>query len=293
MLVDLLRARSMLIAEHETGLERARRLSGLLDRECLGSFHERVGQYLLVDKRARESWREWHDQKFSHDGRTLLDSPYRRLQEPFFDQYFSAASVDGLRVLDFGCGNAYFTAKFAQRGAVVTGLDNSSELLEIARANYGGTDRLDLVQTGSFEELLALLQRWEAESYDLIYMQDTLLLLLEPESGSPSSLLPDVMRAFHRLLRPEGSLCAMEPNPTFWLANRYGNETQPYAVVTEYRSPVFNVAPTLDRVLALMARAGFALRAFEHPAAPDQGEYDQSAYHREFPIWDFLVFIPT
>ena len=70
------------------------------------------------------------------------------------------------------------------------------------------------------------------------------------------------------LLRAGGSFCAMEPNPSYWLAGRYGDPAQPYAVVTEYRNPVFNVAPTLDRLLPVMAQAGFALKDLRHPGPP-------------------------
>lgn len=291
-LFALLSRRRMLVADRDAALSLAKPLAGLLDRENLGTFHQRVGQYLLVDRRTKQPWREWQNQKFSPDGRSLLDTPYRRIQEPFFDGYFSADRVKDLRVLDFGCGNAYYTAKFAERGAHVTGVDNSPELLEIARANHGEKQGLELILTRSFEELLELMATWDEGSFDLIYLQDTLLLLLQPESGSPSNLLPDLFAGFRRLLQPSGTLCAMEPNPVFWLASRYGEPSGPYAVVTEYRHPVFNVAPTLDRVLGTMAEAGFALRELRNPAPAAAGDKDASGYEFEFPIWDFFVFVP-
>jgi SAM-dependent methyltransferase len=42
--------------------------------------------------------------------------------------------VSGKRVLEAGCGTAYWSAWFARRGAAVTGLDNSPKQLETARA---------------------------------------------------------------------------------------------------------------------------------------------------------------
>ncbi len=291
-LFDLLSRTWMLVADHEAAMAPAQPLTGLLDRVNLGTFHQRVGQYLLVDRRAKQPWREWQNQKFSTDGRSLLDTPYRRLQEPFFDSYFSVDRVKGRRVLDFGCGNAYYTAKFAERGAEVIGLDNSPELLEMARSNHGEQPGLQLILTRSFEEVLQLLSTWEDGHVNLIYLQDTLLLLLQPESGPPSPLLPDLLAAFRRVLRVGGTLCAMEPNPVFWLAGRYGDPANPYAVVTEYRHPVFNVAPTLDRILTTTAAAGFALREVRHPAQVTADGQDASGYPSEFPIWDFFVFVP-
>jgi SAM-dependent methyltransferase len=292
-LCDLLKERSLLVANQETATARLKPLSGLFDRESLGTFHQRVGQYLLLDKRVKAHWREWHDQKFSSDGKALLDNPYRAMQEPFFDNYFNKDRIKNFRVLDFGCGNAYYAAKFAERAGHVIGLDNSSELLEIAKKNHGDKKNLELILTRSFEEVLELMAKWGPGSFDLIYLQDTLLLLLQPEMEKPSELLPALFAGFRRLLRPGGSLCAMEPNPSFWLANRYGDSAKPYAIVTEYRNSVFNVAPTLDRLLPVMGKAGLALKDLQHPAPMKSNPNGKYGYQEEFPIWDFFVFVPV
>lgn len=292
-LFSLLRNTGMLIKIPEEALAHVRELTGLFDRENLGTFHQRVGQYLLLGRRSKEPWREWQNQKFSEDGLSLLDTPYRKLQEPFFDSYFSADRVKGLRVLDFGCGNAYYTSKFAEHGASVVGLDNSVELLEIARGNHSDKQNMQLVHTSSFDEVIDLMLTWDQGSFDLIYLQDTLLLLLQPETGPPSKQLPDLFKGFRRLLSPQGTLCAMEPNPVFWLANRYGDASGSYAIVTEYRNSVFNVAPTIDKLLPVLADAGFALKDIQHPYPAVSGSSERDDYYSEFPIWDFFVFIPT
>ncbi len=85
----------------------------------------------------------------------------------------------------------------------------------------------------------------------------------------------------------------MEPNPVFWLASRGGDEKRPYLIVTEYRQPVFNVAPTLDRVLKRLAEAGFAQIEYIHPGihAGDGANPDLVAFASQFPLWDFCTFI--
>lgn len=289
-LFRLLTGRRVLVSNRAAALELARPLQSVLDRDSLGSFHERVGQYLLVDRRTRNPWQAWQDQKFTPDGRTLLDTPYRFLEAQFFSDYFTAERLSGSRVLDFGCGNGYFAGIFAERGARVTGLDSSAELLALAQRNQGGKGLIDFILSASFEASIQQLHRWPAASFDLIYLQDTLLLLLKPEAGQPSPLLGDLLTGFRRVLAPGGRLCAMEPNAIFWTAGRYGDQESPYAVVTEYRRPVFNVAPTLDQVLDATAAAGFALRRLMHPApAASAGA---NGYYAEFPIWDFLEFVP-
>lgn len=290
-LLDLLRRRRCLIASPQEATDCLAPLANLLDRERVGGFHQRVGQYLLVERRVREPWRAWQDQKFSPDGTEIVGETYRDIQLPFFDAWCTPARLAGKRVLDFGCGNGFFSARMAAAGAQVLGLDNSPELLELARRNHGKRAGLRFVETASFEAVLDLLAGHEAARFDYIYLQDTLLLLLQPEQGERSPLLPEVFRALRAALALDGALCAMEPNPVFWLANRYGDPAQPYAVVTEYFNARFNVAPTLDELLRFMAEAGFALAGYEHPRLVGDAS-SQQGYQREFPIWDFFTFVP-
>ena len=42
----------------------------------------------------------------------------------------------GERIRDIGCGTGHLTAKIAESGAIVTGLDNSPDMIAQARQNY-------------------------------------------------------------------------------------------------------------------------------------------------------------
>lgn len=290
-LLQLLRQRAILISCPEDLSSRLAPLDNVLDRHHLGSFHQRVGQYLLLKRRVREPWKAWQEQKFNAQGDELLPGNYRHVQAAFFDSHFAAVTLRQARVLDFGCGNGYFSARFARMGATVMALDSSPELIAVARANHGSCGNIAFHLTADFSAALAVLSDIEAQSIDLIYLQDTLLLLLVPEQGEADPQLGRLLRAFHRILKPEGRLCAMEPNPVFWLAGRYGDPAAPYAVVTEYRHPLFNVAPTLDQLLPVMHAAGFALGGYTHPQ-PSDGSHPDYAYIAEYPIWDFFTFLP-
>ncbi|PAD73716.1 class I SAM-dependent methyltransferase [Paenibacillus campinasensis] len=46
------------------------------------------------------------------------------------------APKEGERILDLGCGTGTLTSEIAAAGAQVTGMDNSAEMLQQARANY-------------------------------------------------------------------------------------------------------------------------------------------------------------
>src|SRR5690349_7319755 len=53
-----------------------------------------------------------------------------------------AGDVDGRRILDAGCGSGPLFAALRDRGAVVTGIDKSTGMLELARRRLG--DEADL-----------------------------------------------------------------------------------------------------------------------------------------------------
>ena len=291
--LHLLRKRRVLIASDDEAFDLVRPLSSPLDMNSIGNFHQRVGQQLLL-QRQREPWRAWQNQKFTEDGLSLRPSTYLRIQAPYFEEFFTQQRMDGRRVLDFGCGNGYFSACMASRGARVLAMDNSTELLDMARRNHSRIAGLELLETPDFYAVLERCAVEPSESFDYITLQDTLLLLIQPESGQPLPQLIEVFQAFRRLLKPGGILCAMEPNASFWLASRYGHPDKPHAVVSEYFTPCFHVAPILEVVLSFMAKAGFALAAYSHPRPAADAQKDADlAYQREFPIWDFFEFVPV
>jgi SAM-dependent methyltransferase len=261
-------------------------LGSILDRDHLGTFHERIGQHLTVGLRLRDKWRWWHDSKFTPDGKSLRPGPYKWIQETFFDRHFASQPVAGTRVLDFACGNGYYARKFASLGASVLGIDTDANLIRMAEANDAGGCRF--LAPADPKAGLAALAAMDAASFDRVYMSDIVLLLGDDaETGIAAT-----MRALARLLRPGGRLHMCEPNPVFWLGCRLGDDEAPMVVAAEYRRPVYTVAPTLDGVMGIMAAAGFALIEFIHPdgAAVPAEAAALAAFARDFPLWDFLTF---
>lgn len=269
-------------------------LRSALDRAHLGTFHERVGQYQALELRLRENWRWWHDQKFTADGLRVKPGPYLAVQGAFWDGYYGARALDGTTVLDFACGNGYYSAKFAALGARVIGIDTNGELIALARRNFG--DRATFHAPADDEESLAILRALPEASVDLIYMSDVMLILVEEADRGPlREALRALLAEFRRLIAPGGRVEMMEPNSEFWLGGIYGDPERPYTIVPEYRERVFNVAPTLDRYVAVMADAGFGLVQLLHPGLPENGEADPALRARAaaFPLWDFMSFVPV
>ena len=262
--------------------------TSLLDQGHLGTFHQAVGRFQLRDLRRKDSWRWWHDQKFSPDGLELKPGLYRWVQGHFFDRFFSTVSLDGTRLLDFGCGNGFYSRRFAELGAEVIGLDTSPELLDIARRNHPGIEFVLTTQDDAGHGLDAI----PSASYDVVYMSDVLLFFFHDlkTHQRDHAALEALLSSFRRILKPSGTLYFMEPNATFWLAPWYGEPPVPYTVVTEYRNHIYSVAPTPEDVITALAESGFAVTTFRHPEVQDfDDSMDEMAYAfaRNFPLWDF------
>lgn len=61
-----------------------------------------------------------------------------RTMVPVFQAVLNEISVEGMRVLDVGCGSGLFAKLIAARGAQVDGLDAADRLIEIARRRAPG-----------------------------------------------------------------------------------------------------------------------------------------------------------
>src|SRR5215475_11871826 len=71
-----------------------------------------------------------------------------------------AGDVNGLTVLDAGCGTGYLSKKLHDRGARVTGIDFSKRMIEIVRAQHPDMD----FSVDSCSELRTL----DDEHFDLV-----------------------------------------------------------------------------------------------------------------------------
>ena len=159
------------------------------------------------------------------DHQRIVGDTDGRMREPGFDVYdelgegfvaraFNAAynrhydqpEVLGLlpvlearAVLDAGCGpGAYFESLIA-RGAEITGIDGSAEMLRHARTQFGDDVRL-------FEHDLAEpLDFLDDDSFDVVICALMIHYLADP--------VP-MLREFHRVLRPNGHLIVSTQHPT-------------------------------------------------------------------------------
>ncbi len=100
-----------------------------------------------------------------------------------------------MKVLELGCGTAYFTKELALTGATITAIDISPELLAQARINCHAPNV-------TFEVQNAYALSYPDASFDSV-IGSSVLHHLEIE---------EALRQIYRVLRPEGMICFTEPN---------------------------------------------------------------------------------
>jgi 2-polyprenyl-3-methyl-5-hydroxy-6-metoxy-1,4-benzoquinol methylase len=180
--------------------------------------------------------------------------------------------VRGLRVLDLGCGAGYFAREMAKRGASVTGLELSPEMLRYAIAKEE-RDRLGIRYL--LGDAACVLEQVEPDSFDLV----TSCLALQDMPDVPA-----VLRAAREALVRGGRIVVSIAHPCtdtpFRRWEKEANGAKQWLCVDRYfeRGPMtyrwqgwsyeFSTTAlhaTLEDWLAWFLAAGFSLRGLREP----------------------------
>lgn len=194
----------------------------------------------------------------------------------------ACGDVAGLRVLDLGCGQGFFTRELARRGARVVGVDLSDRLLALAREHE---ERSPLGIEYHRMSAAEVDRRWPAGSFDLATACMSLHDMADPGAA---------LRAAFAVLRPGGRMVFSAPHPFSdapfreWERDEAGGklalkvdryfDTGPAVchwnmprLAYHWNTPYWR--RTLEETSALIAGAGFLVRRMYEPRpTPEQVE---------------------
>jgi SAM-dependent methyltransferase len=166
------------------------------------------------------------------------------------------APAPGERVLDVGCGTGHLTAKIANAGATVVGVDASPEMVARARANYPAID----FRVGDVTDLKL------DETFDAVFSNATLHWVRRADAAAEGML---------RALRPGGRFVA-----EFGGAGNVGRVSRAIAAgLAAVGAPAFESLdpwyfPTIGQYAAVLERVGFEVtfaRLFDRPTLVEGG----------------------
>ncbi len=152
-----------------------------------------------TDQDVARSWDQNADQS-AHDVRAGYDIYRDLFTFPAFLQFLPG--INGLNIVDFGCGEGTNTRALARMGARMTGLDVSGRMIEHARRAEEQEPLGIAYQLGSCSQPSGL----PDGTYDAVI--STMALMDLPDING-------AMREAHRLLRPGGFLCFSVLHPCF------------------------------------------------------------------------------
>ena len=124
------------------------------------------------------------------------DANRRLNSDPVLWQF--AGKVNGLEILDVGCGTGYLSRKLKQKGAIVTGIDLSENMIYIARSKSSDIEYI----VDSCSELNSLVD----ETFDMIIAN--YVLMDTPE-------LETTLVSFNRVLKRNGVVIVIFSHPCF------------------------------------------------------------------------------
>ena len=243
-------------------LEFLNKKSSILDKRHMGTFHQQLGEELIVKQRLDpESW--WYQQKFNLDTGHIKNNLYRHIQENFIEGYFKNLQLDGKVILDFGCGSGMAARKFLNLGATkVIGIDpdighlnKASELspeeFVPVHIDLNSSDYLDV-----FENL----------KFDMVWMSDVFHFYFYSPDASPSKVAPkDLLKRMCKRMEVGDKCIIMQPHGVFWLAPWLGDDDIPFTLISEYSNRIYSVVPSLSEMTNAISGSGFVINNIYEP----------------------------
>lgn len=209
----------------------------------------------------------------------LGDTSRRVILDPCVDRLL--ADVEGLSILDVGCGEGRYARKLAARGAIVTGIDPVQEFLDIAQQK---------LPSGTFIKAFAESLPLPDASFDIVLSYLTIIDM------------PDYVAAIRemvRVLKPEGRIVVatvsnVASTTDGWVKDAAGAKL--YRTVDRYMEEfsmdlawmgieIVNFHRPLSAILGVFFECGLVMDGFFEPLPP----VDDPWYIDEFRVPTFQV----
>ena len=177
------------------------------------------------------------------------------------------AAQPGEQILDLGCGTGHLTAKIADLGVTVCGIDADSNMIQQAQKNYPTLD-FKVADARDFEV---------SEPIDAVFSNAVLHWIPEPEA---------VIRSIYKALKPGGRFVA-EFGGKGNIQSIAQALFRAFATIGYYRADTLNpwYFPSIAEYACLLEQQGLEVqsaRLFDRPTPLDGGELGMANWLRMF-----------
>lgn len=148
--------------------------------------------YLLIIKMTQNSVLDVG--VYANNDKSELEILHPRLIEEF-------DSLDGKRIVDYGCGQGFLVEELADLGAKSIGYDISEEMIRLARMRLGDRAILETIQSGRMPLL--------NDSVDAVVSNLVLMMCQD------KSTIEEIFRETQRVLKPNGKFVFCITHPCF------------------------------------------------------------------------------
>lgn len=175
-------------------------------------------------------------------------------------------SLEGLRVLDLGCGNGIDIREALARGAsYVEGVDSSKKMVGEAHLNIGRNERVRVYK----EDLLTASRGWESDRFGLVTSRHVLHYLTGDQ-------LPELFAQVHRSLKMRGWFVFVVAHPMHF-EESYG---QGSVNLTLYgKVPVSFYSHQLSDYMGEHFLSRFVLTAFKEGVGPEASPLNEQPFY--------------
>jgi ubiquinone/menaquinone biosynthesis C-methylase UbiE len=202
----------------------------------------------------------------------------------------------GLRILDLGCGEGGYSREMARRGAIVTGVDGSPRLIEIARERTGdvhvtyrcaNASALEELQDAAFDRVVAAMSLMDVQDYDRAVSEAFRVV------GSGGELLMSITHPCFTMRAAAWRFDEAGLPDTFTVDHYFEREVWPDHITARFLAPVLRRHRTLEDYMTGAIDAGFILREFREgePTEEELGQSDRFSRISRIPYFLFLRWL--
>lgn len=201
--------------------------------------------------------------------------------------------IQGLKILDAGCGEGFLSRLMAERGAQVTGIDFSQEMLKIARQRtppelkidyrHLNLERMNPVGESSFDRIVSLLALQDVPDYQAALGE--LYRVLKPGGGVYLAFTHPCFTSDGGWVRDEGGI------KLFWKTDRYFLERPlEMALDPESDDNPIGFHRTLSSYYRAMREAGFVIQDLDEPSPSPEAIHKYPQFEDDLRMCHFIVF---